>query len=123
MSLREQLASLRGGQTTTERERAKEPRTTPWQYLKGIREELSKVNWPKRKEVVQGTISVLIVSAIFIVILGGFDMGFQRGLDRLLSRELPATVTPEAPAEGTLPSVESEIPAEPAPANSVTPAQ
>jgi preprotein translocase SecE subunit len=113
MSLREQLASLRGGQTATERERPKEPRTTPWQYLKGIREELSKVNWPKRKEVVQGTISVLIVSAIFIVILGGFDMGFQRGLDRLLSRELPATVTPEAPAE--------TAPVEPAPTNSTTP--
>jgi preprotein translocase subunit SecE len=120
MSLREQLAALRGGQATEERERPKEPRVTPWQYLKEIREELSKVTWPKRKDVVQGTISVLIVSAIFVVILGGFDLGFQQGLDRLLSRELTQVTptTPETPVEGSVevPAAVPETPAETTPA-------
>lgn len=92
MALSDQLAKLRGGPSAERDHQApKVPheRVTPWQYLKEVRQEMLKVTWPKREQVVQGTIRVIIVSLLFAVLLGVVDFGAQRGLDKILSR-IPA---------------------------------
>ncbi|MFO0702704.1 MAG: preprotein translocase subunit SecE [Candidatus Andersenbacteria bacterium] len=67
-------------------------RFNPFRYLREVREELGKVTWPKRQEVIQGTIRVILVSLVFAIVLGVVDYGAQRGLDKLLTR-VPATST------------------------------
>jgi len=101
MALSDQFAKLRGGlqgQTApAPKPSAPRERVTPLQYLREVREELSKVSWPKRSEVVQGTVRVIVVSLLFAALLGAVDFGAQRGLDQLLSR-LPENAVPAAPA-------------------------
>jgi preprotein translocase SecE subunit len=92
MTIADRFRDIRTG-TTAKRE-PREPRSNPVQYVREVRDELAKVTWPKRQEVVQGTIRVIIVSAFFVLLLGGLDFFAQRGLDKILSRELetaPAT--------------------------------
>lgn len=42
-------------------------------YLKASRLELMKVVWPSRKQTIQYTIEVIVVSAIVAIFLGGVD--------------------------------------------------
>ena len=42
-------------------------------YLKASRLELMKVAWPSRKQTIQYTIEVIVVSAIVATFLGGVD--------------------------------------------------
>ena len=91
-----------GGKAADSKSAAPRERVTPWQYLREVRDELVKVSWPKRQEVVQGTIRVIIVSLFFAALLGAVDFGAQRGLDKLLSR-LPEAQTVPATAPQSLP--------------------
>lgn len=98
MALSDQLAALRGrrdGTKAPEPRETRRERVTPLQYLREIREELGKVSWPKRQEVVQGTVRVILVSLLFAALLGTVDFGAQRGLDKLLAR-VPAAQAPAA---------------------------
>ncbi len=47
--------------------------TTPVGFLKEVRDELQKVVWPTRDEIVRLTGVVIIVSAIVAIYLGGAD--------------------------------------------------
>ena len=47
--------------------------TTPVIFLKEVRDELKKVVWPTRDEVIRLTAVVIIVSLIVGVYLGGID--------------------------------------------------
>lgn len=47
--------------------------TTPVVFLKEVREELKKVVWPTRDEVIRLTTVVIIVSVIVGIFLGGID--------------------------------------------------
>lgn len=47
--------------------------TTPVVFLKEVREELSKVVWPTRDEVIRLTLTVILVSLIVGLLLGGLD--------------------------------------------------
>lgn len=108
MALSDQFAKLRGGlrgdapRSEPRKPEAPRERVTPLQYLREVREELGKVSWPKRSEVVQGTVRVIVVSLLCAVLLGAVDFGAQRGLDKLLSRLpesiAPTTITPEGTA-------------------------
>jgi preprotein translocase subunit SecE len=55
-------------------------------YLRGVREELKKVIWPKREEVVKLTATVVIISVIVSAYLGTLDYIFARALEILLSQ-------------------------------------
>lgn len=55
-------------------------------YLKEVRFELSKVVWPKRKEVVKLTLIVLLISGIIGVYVGIVDLGFTKLLESLISK-------------------------------------
>lgn len=47
--------------------------TTPVVFLKEVQEELSKVVWPTRNEVIRLTLTVIIVSLVVGLFLGGLD--------------------------------------------------
>ena len=48
-------------------------RTSPPQYLREVRSELRKVNWPSRPEVLNYTVVVLVVTAVLTAIVWGMD--------------------------------------------------
>lgn len=48
--------------------------TTPVIFLKEVRDELKKVVWPTREEVIRLTAVVIIVSLVVGLYLGGIDM-------------------------------------------------
>lgn len=58
---------------------------SPLRYFKQVREELSKVTWPKRPEVIRGTVTVVVVSIVTAIILGAVDLGLTKGLESLLA--------------------------------------
>jgi preprotein translocase subunit SecE len=58
----------------------------PVTYLKEVRSEMKKVVWPKKAEVVKLTATVIILSAIVGVYLGGIDAGFAKLLEILIRR-------------------------------------
>lgn len=45
-------------------------------FLKEVRLEMKKVNWPTKQEVIRYTLIVIGVSVIIAVFLGGFDFIF-----------------------------------------------
>lgn len=51
----------------------KSSRTGPAQFLKEVRQELRKVNWPSRSEVVSYTAVVLVTTAVLTAIVWGVD--------------------------------------------------
>jgi len=55
-------------------------------YLKESKEELKKVNWPTRKEAINYTSAVLIISFIVALFLGLSDFLLTKGLDLLLKK-------------------------------------
>ncbi len=46
-------------------------------YLKGVRAELKKVNWPTKKELSNYTIVVFVTTAALTVIIWGLDLVFK----------------------------------------------
>lgn len=58
----------------------------PITYLKEVRTELAKVIWPKRADVVKLTATVIILSAIVGIYLGGLDLTFAKMLEVILKR-------------------------------------
>ncbi len=58
-------------------------RTTPAQFMREMRQELRRVNWPTRKEVIKYSIVVLITVSLLIAFVGGLDYGLAEGTLRL----------------------------------------
>jgi len=54
--------------------------TTPVSFLKETLDELKKVVWPSRQEVVRLTIVVIMVSAIVGLFIGGADFVLTKAL-------------------------------------------
>ncbi|MFT6943321.1 MAG: preprotein translocase subunit SecE [Nitriliruptoraceae bacterium] len=48
-------------------------RTGPAQFLKEVRQELRKVNWPSRSQVISYTSVVLVVTAVLTTLIWGVD--------------------------------------------------
>lgn len=53
-------------------------------YFKESKDELKKVAWPTRKEVVRNTILVIVISLFVAVFLGVLDIVFNFGLKEIL---------------------------------------
>ncbi len=56
----------------------KRKRTPPRQFLKEVRQELKKVNWPTRKELVAYTIVVLVSVTVLTSFVFGLDYVFSK---------------------------------------------
>lgn len=50
----------------------------PVTYFKEVREELARVSWPRKSEVAKLTATVIILSAVVGVYLGGLDILFTK---------------------------------------------
>jgi preprotein translocase subunit SecE len=46
-------------------------------YLKGVRAELRKVNWPTRKELSNYTVVVFVTTAALTIVIWGLDLVFK----------------------------------------------
>lgn len=55
-------------------------------FLKESRAELRKVRWPTREETIRYTASVILISAVLSIFLGGLDYLFQFVLNTFLLR-------------------------------------
>jgi preprotein translocase subunit SecE len=55
-------------------------------YIRGVREELLKVVWPKKEEVLKLTATVVIITLIVSAYLGFLDYVFARTLEFILSQ-------------------------------------
>ena len=53
-------------------------------FLKDVKVELSKVNWPTRNQTVQYTLVVIGLSLALAVFLGGLDFIFPWGLNKFI---------------------------------------
>jgi len=56
------------------------------QFLKEVKVELSKVNWPTRQQTILYTIVVVAMSLVFAGFLGLLDLGFQKLLNILITQ-------------------------------------
>lgn len=52
--------------------------TTPTTFLRETRDELKKVTWPKQNEVVRLTLTVIVLSLIVGLYVGGLDFVFTK---------------------------------------------
>lgn len=53
-------------------------------FLKGVRSELKKVNWPNRKELINNTVVVVISVALVTLALWALDSAFGFGLNLIV---------------------------------------
>jgi len=53
-------------------------------YIKGVIQELKKVNWPTRKETMRYTLGVLGLSFTVAIILGLIDFGLIRAMSTVI---------------------------------------
>ena len=51
----------------------KRERVTPAQYMREVRDEMRKVAWPKRPEVIRYSIVVIITVILYTALVGGLD--------------------------------------------------
>jgi preprotein translocase subunit SecE len=47
-------------------------------YLKDVRQEMSKVTWPTRNELWESTVIVLVLSGILALFIFGADLGLSK---------------------------------------------
>lgn len=58
-------------------------RTNPAQFIREVRAEVSKVEWPKRREVVLTTVMVFIMATITAIFFSFVDLGIRSGLNTI----------------------------------------
>jgi preprotein translocase subunit SecE len=58
-------------------------RTPPSQFLKEVRQELKKVNWPTRQEMIAYTVVVLVAVVFMTSLVFGMDLGFSKAVLRI----------------------------------------
>ena len=67
----------KGAPTRVQRQApTKRERVGPAQYLREVRDEMRKVAWPKRDEVIRYSIVVVITVVVYAALVGGFDYLF-----------------------------------------------
>ena len=54
------------------------------EFLNEVQIEFKKVTWPAQKDVVAGTIAVVVVGLVFVMVLGSIDWGLSRVVGALL---------------------------------------
>jgi len=59
---------------------------SPLQFLKEVKEELDKVTWPSKEEVVEATIGVVFFCAVVAVYFWVLDFIFAKGLQVIIAK-------------------------------------
>lgn len=60
--------------------RPKDQRTKPRQFVREVRAEMRKVNWPSRSETTHYSIIVFITIVVLTALIAGFDFGLARAV-------------------------------------------
>jgi preprotein translocase subunit SecE len=60
-------------------------RTNPAQFIQQTRAEVSKGDWPTRREVLLTTVMVFIMSALTAIFFALVDLGIRSGLEAILN--------------------------------------
>jgi preprotein translocase subunit SecE len=71
-----------GGRPGAERRR----RTAPRVFLKEVRQELKKVAWPTRQEMLAYTVVVLVAVVVLTAVVFGMDLAFAKGVLRIFGQ-------------------------------------
>ena len=58
-------------------------KTTPAQFVRQVKQEVSKITWPSRAEAMQGTFVVIVMSVLLALFLLGVDTALA-GIMRLV---------------------------------------
>ncbi len=53
-------------------------KTSPAQFVRQVKQEVSKITWPTRKETMQGSVVVIVMSVLIALFLFVIDMIFAR---------------------------------------------
>lgn len=56
------------------------------QFFREVKEEVKKVNWSTRQELIEITIMVFVVSVILTVYIAAIDEGFSRMIQMMIKR-------------------------------------
>jgi preprotein translocase subunit SecE len=67
----------KGAPVRAPRQQAQRERVGPVQYLREVRDEMRKVAWPNRPEVVRYSIIVTATVVVYTAFIGGIDYGLQ----------------------------------------------
>jgi preprotein translocase subunit SecE len=59
----------------------------PIQFIREVKNELFKVVWPSRREVVRITAAVIIFSVVMAIFLGAIDFGLTQLFERFVAKE------------------------------------
>ncbi|WP_456456578.1 preprotein translocase subunit SecE [Thermovibrio sp.] len=59
---------------------------SPFQFLKEVREELSRVSWPSKEEVIEATVGVIVFCAFIAVYFWILDFVFSRALELIIAK-------------------------------------
>lgn len=59
---------------------------SPVTFVKQVFDELKKVTWPTKEEIIRLTFAVIVISILVGVFLGGIDLALTSGLDIILKR-------------------------------------
>jgi len=59
---------------------------SPVQFLKEVKEELDRVTWPSKEEVVEATIGVVIFCAFVAVYFWALDLIFSKALELIIAK-------------------------------------
>lgn len=55
-------------------------------YIKETKAEMDNVKWPSRKQAINFTIAVIVVSVLVAYYLGFFDLIFKQGLEQIINQ-------------------------------------
>jgi len=59
---------------------------SPIQFLKEVKEELDRVTWPSKEEVIEATIGVVLFCAFVAVYFWALDLFFAKALELIIAR-------------------------------------
>lgn len=65
---------------TPQAPRPKEQRTKPRQFLREVRSEMRKVNWPTRAETINYSVIVFVTVVILTALIAGVDFGLSKAI-------------------------------------------
>ncbi len=61
-------------------------KTTPAQFVRQVKQEIAKITWPTRSEVMQGTVTVAVMSIVIALFLFLVDLIFAGAIRLLLDK-------------------------------------
>lgn len=58
----------------------------PWQFIREVRSELTKVVWPTRRETIRVTLGVIALCLVMAAVLGAADYGLTKLIEYAIAK-------------------------------------